>query len=252
MNEKQISVIKVGGNELDQPGFLPAVAEALSHLQAQHACILVHGGGQAINKLLDALQIKPNFVDGQRVTDRATLEVVEMVLSGAINKSLVTVLESVGIEALGVSGVDRRLLQVEPWSDSLGFVGRIRAVRTELLRYWLMEGVMPVISPISSGPEGRYNVNADHAAGAIAGFLGAKRLVFISNVPGVLVNGELSLQITQQQAQELSAHRVISGGMIPKVSAALEALALGVEEVVITNLTGLVSGQGTRFLPNPG
>jgi acetylglutamate kinase len=247
MDEQQVVVIKVGGNELDQPGFLPAVAETIAALQEQQPCILVHGGGQAINKLLDLLEIKPIFVDGQRVTDESTLEVAEMVLSGSVNKSLVMALQSAGVEALGVSGVDRHLLQVEPWSASLGYVGRIRSVRTELLKQWVFEGVMPVISPISTGPQGRYNVNADHAAGAIAGHLHAGRVVFISNVPGVLVEGQLIPQLTQQEAQDYSDQGIISGGMIPKVSAALEALALGAGEAVITNLAGLQAGRGTRF-----
>ena len=160
--------------------------------------ILVHGGGKAVSEMMQALHIEPKFIDGQRVTDQAALEVAEMVLSGRINKQIVFTFVSAGLDALGMSGVDRKLLQVQPWGDGMGRVGRITHIRTEVLLDCCAQDVVPVISPIAVGPAGSYNVNADHAAGMIAGAVHADAAIFISDVPGVLLNGELVPRIIRR------------------------------------------------------
>ena len=241
-------VIKVGGNDLDKPGFVADLARAIAELSQHAPCILVHGGGQAVTRLQRQLGIRPVYVNGQRVTDEASLEAVEMVLSGLVNKQLVEALLRAGVDSLGLSGVDRGLLQVEPWSPELGRVGQIVAVRTEVLLGFCAQGVVPVISPISLGPEGHYNVNADHAAGAIAAALKAPHATFVTNVPGVRVGDEVAPSLSVAQANELIAHEVITGGMIPKVQAALAAIASGVQQAIITDLPGLRSGTGTVFV----
>jgi acetylglutamate kinase len=241
-------VIKVGGNDLDKPGFVDDLALAIAELNQRTPCILVHGGGQAVTQLQQQLGIQPVYVNGQRVTDEASLRAVEMVLSGLVNKQLVLALLRAGVDAMGMSGVDRGLLQVEPWSPELGRVGRIIAVRTDVLLGFCAQGVVPVVSPISLGPEGRYNVNADHAAGAIAVALKAPYATFVTNVPGVRIGDEVAPSLSVAQANELIAHEVITGGMIPKVQAALAAIASGVQQAVITDLPGLRSGTGTLFV----
>jgi acetylglutamate kinase len=235
----------VGGNDLDKPGFVADLARAIAELSHHTPCILVHGGGQAVTHLQQQLGIKPIYVNGQRVTDETSLEAVEMVLSGLVNKQLVEALLRAGVDAMGMSGVDRGLLQVEAWSPELGRVGRIVAVRTEVLLGFCAHGVVPVVSPISLGPQGHYNVNADHAAGAIAAALKAPHATFVTNVPGVRVGDEVARSLSVAQANELIAHAVITGGMIPKVQAALAAIASGVQQAIITDLPGLRSGTGT-------
>lgn len=241
-------VIKVGGNDLDREGFIPTLVEAIADLQQTRPCIVVHGGGQTINALLDALGIQPTYVDGQRITDAQTLDAAEMVLSGQVNKRLTLALNAAGVDALGLSGVDRNLLRVKPWGGSLGLVGRIVGVRTEVLRDLCAENVVPVISPISAGPEGRYNVNADHAAGAIAGALETAYAAFVTNVPGVQVEGDIAPRLTAAEVTSLIAQGIIYGGMIPKVNAALDALKQGVRRAVITDLPGLRAGSGTAII----
>lgn len=241
-------VIKVGGNDLDQPGFVEALAEAIAQVQRRQPCVLVHGGGRAISEIGQLFGLQPSYVNGQRVTDVAALEVAEMVLSGRVNKELVRVLLQHGVDALGLSGVDRGLLRVEPWAAELGRVGRIVAVRADVLQGLCAAGIVPVVSPISLGPDGAYNVNADHAAGAIASALAAAEAVFVTNVPGVRVNGEVMDCLALPQANALIAQGVISGGMIPKVQAALAAIEAGVPRAVITDLSGLAAGTGTIFV----
>jgi len=240
-------VIKIGGNDLEQPGFIDDLARSVAALQQQTPCILVHGGGQAINRLQKQLGLEPVYINGQRVTDDASLAVAEMMLSGSVNKALTMALLRVGVDALGLSGVDRGLLQVEPWGEGMGRVGRIVSVRADVLLGLCEQGVVPVVSPISLGPDGRYNVNADHAAGAIAAALHAAHATFLTNVPGVKIGAEVAPYLTVAQAQELIAQGVITGGMIPKVQAALAAIGSGVQKAIITDLPGLSAGTGTVF-----
>lgn len=241
-------VIKIGGNDLEKPGFIDDLARAVAEVSRRTPCILVHGGGKAINQMQEKLGLQPAYLNGQRVTDEASLQVAEMMLSGSVNKQLVLALLRAGVDALGMSGVDRGLLVVEPWSAELGRVGRIIKVRAEVLLDLCAQGVVPVISPISMGPEGSYNVNADHAAGAIAAALHAEQAAFITNVPGVKVGSEIAASLSVAQTHDLIAQQVITGGMIPKVTAALDAVASGVQKAVITDLTGLCAGTGTAFV----
>ncbi|MBN1679101.1 MAG: acetylglutamate kinase [Anaerolineae bacterium] len=241
-------VIKVGGNDLDTPGFIDELALAVAHCQQHTPCVLVHGGGKAINRLQERLGLQPTYVNGQRVTDEASLEVAEMMLSGVVNKALTMALLNAGVDAMGLSGVDRGLLRVEPWSPDMGRVGRIVNVRADVLLNLCDQGVVPVVSPISMGDGGRYNVNADHAAGCIAAALKAAHATFLTNVPGVKIGLEIASHLSVTEAQNLIEQQVITGGMIPKVHAALAAVAGGVQKAIITDLNGLRAGTGTVFV----
>jgi len=245
-------VTKIGGNELNVPGFLEELADIHHGLTRMGGwAVIVHGGGQDIAALQNRLGIEPIKVDGLRVTDAASLNVAEMVLSGHTNKQIVRALLAAGLDAVGLSGVDGRLLTARkkqhPTVD-LGQVGEITAVRIPLLQRLLQVGIIPVISPISLSENGlTYNVNADEAAGAIAAALGANSLDLVSNVPGVLAGGVLLHHLSLEAAEALIRDGVISGGMIPKVRAALDALERGVTQVRIVDLSGLREGGGTVF-----
>lgn len=244
-------VIKIGGNEMNVAGFLEQLAAQVAGMAAGEPVALVHGGGQDIADLQSRLGIEPVKVDGLRVTDAASLGVAEMVLSGRANKQIVRALLAAGLDAVGLSGVDGRLLtarrKAHPTAD-LGLVGEVTDVRLPLLERLLQMGIVPVISPISLGDDGQtYNVNADEAAAAIAAALGADTLDFVSNVPGVLAGGELVRRLSPDEAEALIADGTIAGGMIPKVRAALDALARGVASVRIVDLVGLREGGGTVF-----
>ena len=250
-------VIKIGGNEMNTPGFLEELARQIGGLAAAtgEPLVVVHGGGQEIATLQTRLGIEPVKVDGLRVTDAESLAVAQMVLSGHTNKAIVKAFLAAGLDAAGFSGVDGGLLRCRkkqhPTID-LGLVGEITGVRARFLNHFAMQGIIPVISPISLGEDGQtYNVNADEAAGAIAAALGAEHLDFVSNVPGVMEDGRLLSQLTAPQANALIDDGIINGGMIPKVRTALEALERGVPRVRIVNLAGLKGGGGTVFLSEP-
>jgi acetylglutamate kinase len=183
-------VLKVGGSELDRPGFVDELVEALRELATYNEVVLVHGGGKAIARLQEQLQLEPRFLEGLRVTDDASLDVAEMVLSGLVNKRLVAKLVSAEINALGLSGVDAGILRVVQFkhpAGDLGWVGEIKTTDTTLLLTILAAQAIPIISPISLGLDGHtYNVNADHAATALCCALQADELTFVTNVPGVL------------------------------------------------------------------
>jgi acetylglutamate kinase len=242
-------VVKVGGNELDDDQFMDRFLKALAR-QTEPRPVLVHGGGKEIAQLQKRLGLEPAFVDGLRVTDAASLEVAEMVLCGLINKRLVARLVVAGARAIGLCGVDLGVIRVEklvhPAGD-LGFVGAIKSVDAGPLQVLLEHGYLPVISPISLAWDGTiYNVNADHAALAVAVALGAVALYLVTNVPGVLVEGQVLPRLDSQRANELIANGTISGGMVPKVRAAIEAVLAGVPQVRITDVAGfeeLVSGR---------
>ena len=244
-------IIKIGGNEMNAPGFLEELAAQLAQLEAAEPLVVVHGGGQDIAALQARLGLEPVKVDGLRVTDAESLAVAQMVLSGHTNKHVVRALLAAGLDAVGLSGVDGGLLRclkkAHPTVD-LGLVGEITAVRAALLTRLLDAGTLPVISPISLGEDGQiYNVNADEAAGAIAAALSAGALDFVSNVPGVLAGGELLPALTTISAEALIADGTVTGGMIPKVRTALDALGRGVPRVRIVNLAGLSASGGTVF-----
>ncbi|GIK56726.1 MAG: acetylglutamate kinase [Chloroflexi bacterium] len=244
-------VIKVGGNELDDPAFLSGLALAVRQIQEMsgQTAVIVHGGGKAIADLQRRLGIAPQKVDGLRVTDADSLMVAEMVLSGLSNKVIVRALLAAGVTAVGLSGVDGGLLRCQkkqhPTAD-LGFVGEIEAVNVDLIQQLAERGFTAVISPISLGTDGRpYNVNADEAAAAVAKAVGADVLNLVSNVPGVLQNGTILPHLTITQTEALITTGVITDGMIPKVRAACTAVAQGIPQVRIVNLDGFLNGEGT-------
>lgn len=243
-------VIKIGGNELENNSFVQGLVEAVAALETP--VVLVHGGGRAIATWQQRLGLEPVKVDGLRVTDADSLAVAEMVLSGQVNKRLVAALLAGGVGAVGLSGVDGGLLRCRkkhhPTVD-LGLVGEIVRVNAGLLHGLLGQSLTPVVSPISLGEDGQiYNVNADEAAGAIAAALGAHTLTFLSNVPAVLDgHGRPLASLTAGDTDTLIAEGVIEGGMVPKVSAALQGLARGVTQTRIVDLAGLANGGGTVF-----
>jgi len=245
-------VIKIGGNEMNRPGFLDELARQIATLAGGEPLVVVHGGGQDIAALQSRLGIEPVKIDGLRVTDAESLAVAQMVLSGHTNKAIVVALLAAAVDAVGFSGVDGGLLRCRkkqhPRAD-LGLVGEIVAVRADFLEHFAGRGIVPVISPISLGEDGQtYNVNADHVAAALAHGLQASRLVFVTNVPGVLVAGRVVRALTVAQVEEMIAEGLIFGGMIPKVRSAIEAVAAGVYQAVITDLDGLAQAGGTIIL----
>ena len=242
-------VLKIGGNEIDDPAFVMALAQAVAALRP--VPVLVHGGGKEIGMIQQALGGTPHFIEGLRVTDETALQAAEMVLCGAVNTRLTVAMLAAGADAQGLSGVDRGLIrvvkQIHPTGD-LGRVGRPTEIRAEVLHSLLDAGVVPVIAPISLGPDGTYNVNADEVAGAIAAALGDAEVVFVTNVAGVLSNGAVIAHLSASEVLALIADGTISGGMIPKVRSALAAIDAGVRAARITNLAGIGDqAAGTRI-----
>lgn len=247
-------VIKISGHELDDPAFLKQFAGAIRAMSGQ-ALAIVHGGGKEISAMQTRMGIEPRYADGIRITDADSLALVEMVLCGTINKRLVRVLVNAGVDAVGMSGVDGGLVsaaKLKHGAIDMGFTGEVTAVRIDVLQDLLDLNLVPVIAPICLGDANNYNVNADHVAGAIGVAINAERLVFLSNVPGVMQDGAVISELTRAQSESLINDGVISGGMIPKVKTALDALASGVARVTITNLDGLQSGGGTTFTASVG
>ncbi|MEJ8476169.1 acetylglutamate kinase [Roseibium algae] len=242
-------VVKYGGHAMGDADLGRAFARDITLMrQSGVHPVVVHGGGPQIGKMLTRLGIVSEFKEGLRVTDKATVEIVEMVLAGSINKEIVQAINAEGGRAVGLCGKDGNMVTaeklrrtiVDPDSNiesvlDLGFVGEPADVNPTVLKLVLKEDLIPVIAPVAPGPDGEtYNINADTFAGAIAGSLNAKRLLFLTDVPGVLdKEGNLIKQLTVAKARELIANGTISGGMIPKVETCIEALDQGVEGVVI-------------------
>ncbi|MHB1293537.1 MAG: acetylglutamate kinase [Anaerolineae bacterium] len=251
MSTQNLTLIKVGGAELKDGPELAALVGALKRMAAQGPLVVVHGGGPEIAQMQQRLGLAPRFVEGLRVTDEESLYVAEMVLSGVVNKRLVARLVVQGVRAMGLSGVDAGLLRAERLccaAGDLGCVGEIQQVDADCLRELLACGYMPVISPISLGPDGRpLNVNADQAALAVAGALQVREVVFLTDVPGVLRDGAVLETLSAPEAARQIDGGGITGGMIPKVRSALRALEAGVRYSRITNLAGLAAGTGTRL-----
>ena len=248
MNETP-GLIKIGGAELENGPILGTLVDALVPLLQQKPMVIVHGGGSDIARLQERLGLEPCFVDGLRVTDNACMDVAEMVLSGAVNKRLTARLVQRGVRAIGLSGVDGGLLRAKklahPKGD-LGRVGEITAVDAACLQDLIAHGFTPVISPISLGDDGcPFNVNADHAALAIASALRVPEMILLTNVPGVLNEGTLLPELSAQQAVQMIEAGTIFGGMIPKVQSALAAIDVGVGSACITDLAGLAAHTGT-------
>lgn len=245
-----MQVLKIGGNELQSGTFRKELARVL--LSIDEPTVIVHGGGRAVAEMQTRLGQVPRMVDGLRVTDPQSLEVAQMVLSGQVNKMIVSELLAVDIQAIGLSGVDGGLLRcrkkAHPQAD-LGLVGEIVSVRTDLLQILLAAELVPVISPISISEGGEImNVNADEAASALAAAITADRICFVSNVAAVLdADGNPISSMDAQEAAKLIDSGIIRDGMVPKVQAALDVVARGVAEAHILDLSGLSRLRGTRF-----
>lgn len=246
---QSITVVKISGHCLDDEALLRQFASSVS--RCEERLVIVHGGGAEISRLQEKLGIKPRYVDGLRVTDADSLALVEMALCGLVNKRLVRHLLAAGVDAQGLSGVDRGLIrarQMKRESVDMGFTGEVESVRGEVIHDLLALGATPVIAPVSAGPSCNYNLNADPVAGALAAAISADKAIFISNVAGVLVEGQRAARLTRAEAKALMAGGEISGGMIPKVETALEVLTAGVPQAVITDLDGWAKGGGTAFI----
>ena len=240
-------VVKYGGH---------AMSEGVSHEFAQDIVlmkhtgidpVIVHGGGPQIGTMLKRLGVESSFVDGLRVTDAATVEVVEMVLAGAVNGEIVTAINRAGGRAVGLSGKDGNLITAKKVTlrkpdaqgvlqeVDLGFVGEPDIIDTDIVEDIMAADMIPVVAPLGVGRDGRtYNINADTAAGAIAGALEAARMILLTDVPGVLDKaGQLIPELTPKEARALVADGTISGGMIPKIETCIEAVEAGVDAAVI-------------------
>lgn len=235
----KVVVIKYGGNAMINESLKKQVMEDIVLLWLIGVkVVLVHGGGPEINDLMERLGKKAEFVDGLRVTDKETVDIVEMVLAGKVNKSLVNLLQVQGGNVMGVSGIDGRLIEARFKNDKLGYVGEITKVNIEPVEGILEYGYIPVISTIGCDKKGnKYNINGDTAAAFIAGALKAERLIMMTDIAGVLMDKDdpstLIPELTVSQAQKLKEEGVIAGGMIPKVDCCVEAINMGVENVTI-------------------
>jgi acetylglutamate kinase len=268
-------VIKYGGHAMGSAALADDFARDVVLLkQVGINPVVVHGGGPQIKSMLDRLKIKSEFVEGLRVTDAATVEIVEMVLAGSINKQIVTAIHAAGGDAVGMSGKDGRLIEAtkltrtrrDPGSHieevlDLGFVGEPSRIRAEVLKAFEGTQIVPVIAPIGWGPDGHtYNINADTVAGAIAGALHARKLILLTDVEGVLdADGKLISQLPMSAAERMLADGTASGGMIPKLQTCLTALRAGVGAVhildgrlphVLLLETFTEAGVGTKIDPD--
>ena len=233
----QVFVIKYGGAAQTDEGLKNDFARDIVLLQLVGIkVVIVHGGGKKINSLLDKLNIESHFEDGLRVTNKDTMEVVEMALSGLINKEITSLLVAHGARAVGISGKDDGLLRASAFNlEKYGFVGKIDAVNEAVINALLKEDIIPVIAPIALGANATsYNINADLAASAIAAKLRASKAIFLSDIKGVLdKNGELMSKLDEAKIAELKNNGTISGGMIPKLEASLECIKAGAKAVHI-------------------
>jgi acetylglutamate kinase len=232
-----VVVVKFGGNAMgDEAAMAEFARDVVLMRQVGLNPVVCHGGGPMINDLLNRLGIKSEFVRGKRVTDKATVEVVEMVLTGLVNKRIVQAIMDEGGRAVGLSGKDDDLMVCEPDDPELGFVGRPVEMNVQVLRDLFAAGIIPVVAPVATGmnPNETYNVNGDTAAGAIAGALKADRLLLLTDVAGVKnKEGQIVTQMTPEEVNAMIEDGTIAGGMIPKTETALKALEDGVRAVVI-------------------
>ena len=229
-------VIKFGGHAMGNDEAMETFARDIVLMQQVGVNpVIVHGGGPMINEMLDRLNIKSEFLDGKRVTDEATMEVVEMVLSGRVNKRIVQAINSQGGRAVGLSGKDANLITCDPTDPKLGLVGTPRDIDPTLLNKLFEADMIPVIAPLGAGDNGEtFNINGDTVAGAIAAALSADRLLLLTDVSGVKnAEGVVLTELTPENILELTVSGVIAGGMIPKTETALSAIRGGVRAVVI-------------------
>ena len=232
-------VVKYGGNAMIDDALKAQVMEDVVLLSLIGVkVVLVHGGGPEISGLMEKLGKKPEFVDGLRVTDAETMDIVQMVLAGKVNKTLVNMLENKGGRAVGLSGMDGRLIEAVQKDPRLGFVGEIVKIHPAPITDLLEKGYIPVVSTIGCDRAGNaYNVNGDTAAACIAGALGAERMLLMTDIAGILRDKDdpssLIPEITVEEAAHLREQGIISGGMIPKVDCCVKAITAGVKRVVI-------------------
>ncbi len=235
----KIVVVKYGGNAMVNEHLKQQVMEDIVLLWLIGVkVVLVHGGGPEINELMEKVGKKPEFIEGLRVTDKETVDIVQMVLAGKVNKTLVNLLEMKGGKAMGISGMDGMLIEAKQKDERLGFVGEITNIHINPVNDLLEKGYIPVISTIGCDKKGNtYNINGDTAAAYIAGALGAERLIMMTDIAGILRDKDdpstLIPQITVDEAKALFDDGTISGGMIPKVQCTIDAIKCGVENVII-------------------
>jgi ornithine carbamoyltransferase len=240
--EGETFVIKYGGAAMTDAALKESFAKDVTLLKKIGInVVIVHGGGNEVTQLSAKLGIESRFVGGQRYTDETMLDLVVMTLAGSVNKEVVTLINRAGGNAVGLSGIDNNLITASKYAPKgydLGLVGKVEKINAEFLNSLIASGVMPVVAPVATSDDGTtYNLNADVAASAIAQALGAEKLFFLTDTEGVLMNGELVPTLTNARAQQLIKQDVITGGMIPKVNAAFEALANGVNKVHLINGT---------------
>ena len=232
-------MVKYGGNAMVNETLKQQVMEDVALLWLIGVkIVLVHGGGPEISEHMKKVGKEPAFVNGLRVTDKETMEIVQMVLAGKVNKGLVNLLAMKGGKAIGLSGMDGRMIEAKPKDETLGFVGEITRVNTAPIEDILEKGYIPVISTVGCDTEGNaYNINGDTAAARIAGALGAERLIMMTDIDGILRDrndpSTLIHEITIEESKKLYEQGVISGGMLPKVDCCVEAIRSGVKNVVI-------------------
>jgi acetylglutamate kinase len=249
-----VRVVKIGGNELDQPAWVAKCAHALKGIGPT---VVVHGGGQAVTTWSRRLGLPVEQRDGLRVTTPEIAQLVEMVLGGPVNRLLVSALRAAGLDAIGLSGVDGGLLTAQPLENGLelGEVGEIVNVRASLLQSLLLAGLTPVVAPVApslTAPVRPLNVNADQAAAAIAAALGAQELLFVSNVPGVTNDGVAQPTLAAGEIAQMIEEGVVTGGMAAKLRAAAHAMEAGVRAVRIGDLDMFEHATaGTRLLATP-
>ena len=235
----KIVVIKYGGNAMVNEQLKEQVMEDIALLWLIGVkVVLVHGGGPEISQTMEKLGKQAAFVDGLRVTDQETVDIVQMVLAGKVNKTLVNLIQMKGGHAVGLSGIDGGILEATMKDERLGYVGKITKVRTQPITDLLEKGYIPVISTIASDRQGHtYNINGDTAAAFIAGALEAERLIMMTDIAGILMDKDdpatLIPHVTVSEAKKLYETGVVSGGMIPKVDCCIEAIGHGVKHVVI-------------------
>lgn len=235
----EIVVIKYGGNAMFNEELKRQVMEDIVLLWLIGVkVVLVHGGGPEITETMAKLGKQAKFVDGLRVTDKETVDIVQMVLAGKVNKTLVNLLESKGGKAMGISGMDGMLIEAEMKDERLGYVGKITKVNIAPVNDLLEKGYIPVISTIGCDKEGNvYNINGDTAAAFVAGALNAKRLIMMTDIAGILKDKDdpetLIPSVTIEEAEQLKKDGIVSGGMIPKVDCCIEAISHGVKKVII-------------------
>ena len=235
----KIVVVKYGGNAMVNEELKEQVMQDIVLLWLIGVkVVLVHGGGPDIDDIMQKLGKEPKFVDGLRVTDKETIDIVQMVLSGKVNKTLVNLLESKGGRAMGISGMDGRLIEAKQKDERLGFVGTVTNVNAEPILDLIEKGYIPVVSTIGCDKEGNaYNINGDTAAAHVSGAIGAENLIMMTDISGILRDkndpDSLIPHITVSEAQQLRYEGVIDGGMIPKVGCCIEAIYRGVQQVII-------------------